>query len=1211
MFGRACQATFLVALFITSMGLGVVESSYDLREHAAEQRSQGVDGIVDVPSHRIGDKWVYETKFDVARLLAQANVSASLNALTGDTTNEVTGISYITDTDGTTALVYEVEISGSFTSANGNTNCGATLEGVTGRVNIEYRGLDILRARDLGLITSDFFLGVDFLPCFFGQPQGWLKQDLGDLTFNNSYAPAKERHDFPARTGDQWYMPFNASTVVTGTSDYFDPSQFDTQEAENNSWQVIKNEAPVEDGDSPQYSGCDDSYKIAEWNATGVNTGFNWYCPAVRGSVWNRIINPAGFTIDWVLKTYSPADSNSVVASSSPGGRNTQIHVIKTTTATLPDAIEQISIDYNVAGSPPTPIKNTNLQLRYEVADTVLNPTTDNNGQAQVGLNVSSELDDTPSSDDYTSNGVVVYDPVAKIVGATTVVQDLSVVGLDLIAQASSVIVERTRGNETTTLSASIGYNALPGDVLSFSLPAQNRGVLTAPSTFMEIATPDGVVFRDALPSIAPYSEERLLVDWEVPSNMTIGTAQMSFTVDPDENITADANRSNNAASLSIFIGRAPTASLVVDEGKYTFENITLNATASFDIDGGDVDCRFEIESRAGLIDIIEAPDCFTRWNWSNSGAWSVNVVVVDEELDVDEMMVDVVVLNRAPIFNLTHPDSVEVESPITVQAVDISDIDTTSPSGQQVTISWPGLDCEEGLTQPTCTFTPMFEGPLNVTAIAMDDDGDTTVINSEVLVLNIPPTISPITLFTGGQEALPDENGTWHFDEDEVVLLRATAADSANDEGTVLVEWHPSIADENWTLASIGVASSIPSSWNTSGEHTLQVRAIDADGATSSTQQATVMIHNVPPSVSGLPEYTYGIENNPFTFSVNATDTSSDIDNLEICWDLDSRLDVDNDGVADNDCELNGTEITYTWTTDDVRWVTVTVIDDDGATAKISMNISIINDPPRTLEGVQTAFENLTEGDNLTLNGLDFFNDTLNDKNALGFQWDSSHLDTNLDGEKVGDVDFTGSSWTMENLPAGTWTITVVATDDDGATAQQTLTISVAERPPEGLIESITSAVGTTTAAVIGLLGFLIVALVMFLFFTRRGSDSAEDFGAFEQSQFANPEPAASTQNPFSEPAQPEVAEAVATPAVQQPPEPMATETASVVNTGPPLPATGLPDGWSMEQWNYYGEQWLANNPPAPAAPEPIRSDTAPPAGASELQSLLDDLDI
>ena len=99
-------------------------------------------------------------------------------------------------------------------------------------------------------------------------------------------------------------------------------------------------------------------------------------------------------------------------------------------------------------------MKNTNLQLRYEIANTIHNPTTDNNGVAQVALNVSDEMDDTPSSDDHTSNGVVVYDPINKIVGATTVVQDLSVVGIDLIAQASSVIVERTRAGVTTTLSA-------------------------------------------------------------------------------------------------------------------------------------------------------------------------------------------------------------------------------------------------------------------------------------------------------------------------------------------------------------------------------------------------------------------------------------------------------------------------------------------------------------------------------------------------------------------------------------------------------------------------------------------------------------------------------------------------------------------------------------------------------------------------------------
>ena len=31
-----------------------------------------------------------------------------------------------------------------------------------------------------------------------------------------------------------------------------------------------------------------------------------------------------------------------------------------------------------------------------------------------------------------------------------------------------------------------------------------------------------------------------------------------------------------------------------------------------------------------------------------------------------------------------------------------------------------------------------------------------------------------------------------------------------------------------------------------------------------------------------------------------------------------------------------------------------------------------------------------------------------------------------------------------------------------------------------------------------------------------------------------------------------------------------------NTVNTGPPLPAEGLPEGWSMDQWTYYGEAYL-----------------------------------
>ena len=1198
----AARAVLLGLLFLIASGLPVLESSLNLAESTSVHRTQQGSNTVDVPTYRINDKWVYETQFDIAQLLAQANVSASLNTLTGDTSNTVVDIVYTTDENGDAILAYEIEISGSFTSGNS----GATLEGVTGRLDIDYDGVDVLRVRDLATMSSEFTLEVVFVPFNIG----FLSQTLGVVTFDNTYTPAKERHDFPLRNGDQWYMRYNASTEVTGTSDYFDPSDFDQDVAENTSWQVIKTGAPQEGQQTPQYTGCSDSYKIAEWNETGVNAGFNWYCPAVRGSVWNRITNPAGFTIDWLLKTYNPADSNSVVAGSSPGGRNTVLEAYTAYSATLPDSMEQISITYATAGSPSIPKQNTNLQLRYEIAGTILNPTTDTNGQATVALNVSDEVDDTPSSADHTSNGVVVYDPIGKIVGATTVVEDLNVVGVDLVAQANSVIVERTRSSVTTTLSASIGFNALPGDVLTFSLPAQNRGVLAAPATVMEIDMPDGTMLRANMAAIQPYAEERVLVNWSVPANMTIGTASLDFTVDPDMNVTEDANRSNNQASLSVFIGRAPTAFLVADEGKYTYENITLNASGSFDEDGGDVDCRFEIESRAGLVDVIEAPDCTTHWNWSNSGSWEVKVLVTDEELDTDEILIEVVVLNRAPTFQLNYPTSVDVEQPITVEAVDIVDIDTSSPPGQQVSISWPSLECAEGLTQATCTFTPMFEGPLNITAVATDDDGATTTLFGEIDVLNIAPTLLPPQLWKGGQEVLPDENGTWHVYEDEVVLLRANAQDSANDRGTLLVEWHPSIDDENWTVTSVGISSSEAVSWTNSGLHTVNVRAIDADGAASPTLEAFVLVHNVAPTIAweGLPAsqsiISVAEDDDLLNLSVSVTDSESDLDGLVVCWDYDATVDLDRDGQSDNDCETTGRWATPTWSTQGPRTVTVTVTDDDGESAKETKNISVRNMPPLAVISEVSVLEGLVEGDNLTLSGSNSI-ETDGDRTTLAFAWDSSHLDTDLDGEKTGDVDFTGANWTVENLPAGTWTITLTVTDDDGEFHRSEITVVVAPAPVEGIIESITEALGGTMTAVIGLLGLVIVGLVIFLLFSRQGSSSKDDaFGIYDQSAFAG-QPAVAPMATTA-PVQPVTsAPTDSTPAVALPPMDAAMGAA-----GPPLPATGLPQGWTMEQWVHYGEQWLAANQPAPAPVQPIPSQTPPAPATSTLQSLLDDLD-
>ena len=47
--------------------------------------------------------------------------------------------------------------------------------------------------------------------------------------------------------------------------------------------------------------------------------------------------------------------------------------------------------------------------------------------------------------------------------------------------------------------------------------------------------------------------------------------------------------------------------------------------------------------------------------------------------------------------------------------------------------------------------------------------------------------------------------------------------------------------------------------------------------------------------------------------------------------------------------------------------------------------------------------------------------------------------------------------------------------------------------------------------------------------------------------------------------------------PAPVETPEPVAPEVVEAAPQAPPLPAEGLPEGWTMDQWKWYGAEWLA----------------------------------
>ncbi|MBL6733814.1 MAG: hypothetical protein ISP84_04655, partial [Candidatus Poseidonia sp.] len=48
-------------------------------------------------------------------------------------------------------------------------------------------------------------------------------------------------------------------------------------------------------------------------------------------------------------------------------------------------------------------------------------------------------------------------------------------------------------------------------------------------------------------------------------------------------------------------------------------------------------------------------------------------------------------------------------------------------------------------------------------------------------------------------------------------------------------------------------------------------------------------------------------------------------------------------------------------------------------------------------------------------------------------------------------------------------------------------------------------------------------------------------------------------------------------TPTTAAPEATSAPRTSEMPAQAPPLPESGLPDGWTMDQWRWYGHEWLA----------------------------------
>ena len=1130
-----------------------------LEDEPVIQRNPGHDpGVSDVPVWRIGDRWIYSGTFDPTILVTDTGVDATVGEIQGDTTSEVTGIS-MQNVDNMSVLAYTLRTSANFDKS------GVSLEGYSGNVYIQFTQTEYLRVSDLAPIRSELDMYIRFVPSGIS----FLEQILGDITITTTYSPVNENYDFPIRMDERWTTTTTSSSQWSGQSDYITPFPPPETDTNTTTWVVTNVGKPQNSRyQTIDYGGCNGSYEMTSFNSDGISEGYRWYCPEVRNYAWLHTNDDIGLTIDFKLKRYDPVGASGVEPYTNPGTRSDCLVVTPERSITALNTPMPVWV--NASSSCFSNPAGVALELHHEHEGIVKSLTTAANGSAWTTIDIGDALDSSATQLDYASHGLVAK--AGNRVGAATVTLDQYLVGLDVFADEEATVIMRSRciGDVCTVsqLNALSGYNVLPGDTLDIEVAFKNRGITTTVATDARVTLPDGNVSTLQLPSLATYQAHKVQENWMVPLNASIGTLQLLWEADLSRLNSADANFQNNLGSIDLFVGSLPTPVALEPTGM-TQETIFINASGSFDEDGGDVSCEFYVPfddgTRTWDYERIVSPSCLLNYTWIDDGIYPVQITVEDEERDETMMILNVTVENRAPKIEVrSQRTEAKVEYPITLYAY-ANDSDSEKVWPGAVDIYWPGANCQEGYYTRTCTTTAITEGWKTFTAVGTDDDNSVATATIDIKFTNIQPHSINVQMVDQDGPITMDAQNTWHVSEDQTVLVKGQAQDSVDDIEDLTHTWWPDDAQPSLIRVFDGRISEFDMVWYEAGLHKMRLEVTDTEGASSGVEERWVNVRNVPPVIEPIASVLPVAEGQSISLTGSSTDTPSDADSLVKCWDIDPSMDSDDFGSADDDCDVIGDNLTVSWNRSGTHKLVYHVTDNDGAHTSEVVEVQVLNTPPIVRTGVFScvAYKACLLDASATL-------DALNDVDDLTVVWDIDvNVDSNEDGIPDNDADLIGKSVTHTFRQDGVQSVKVMAWDEDPerpGTKVVSFAVLPAERTP---LEEVSAALIGEEASVFAQLGLLAGLLLLLLLFTRRKSKPEEDSvwdevtGALSVESFADREAKLEQKRPEGPPP-----DYLFQQALQQVP--------GNASRGPPLPEHGLPEGWTMEQWEHYGQQWL-----------------------------------
>lgn len=391
--GVARALTSLVIVIL--LGMSSVPTMLDAPAIRATEPSSPEANIV---NWNVRDIWEYDIELDAVILVEDSpDLSGStLDIITGDASILVASVTtYNVSGHWVPAYRLEIDASGQGDGRFPEPNTGIF---ASGELIVTYHETRWVRASDLAIIHRAQSIDLDF------DAFGIWTTGIADFTHTHEYDPPIEVYDFPMRINETW------NTVSTRTQIWSGNGGPIALNSEPEIGEEVTLYNITEIGGSPAtYSGCEESYHIWWNNTNGDLLEDHWWCPAVRNDVywWTDDIALGGVDAKFWLTSHTPGSPSDVTVQIEPS------------TASLNQML-----NITITG---TDDEMGTLWHHENTYDFTLV-----NGTATLQIPANNRMDDTPTSIDWGTHGILACldpDGIAMICGASTLTLEGSAIG--------------------------------------------------------------------------------------------------------------------------------------------------------------------------------------------------------------------------------------------------------------------------------------------------------------------------------------------------------------------------------------------------------------------------------------------------------------------------------------------------------------------------------------------------------------------------------------------------------------------------------------------------------------------------------------------------------------------------------------------------------------------------------------------------------------